>query len=244
MFVRTPQWSLAHRQFGPELAVGYVVAIEGIDGSGKGTQAKRLHERLQSEGLRATLISFPRYDATFFGRAVGEYLNGAFGSLGQVHPFFASLLFAGDRFESRTVLTEALAANDVVVLDRYVASNIAHQAARLEGAGRQWLGAAIEHLEFDLYEMPRPDLVVLLDLSVPCAQRLIANKPARSYTERTADIQEADADYLTRVRALYLELASRQPNWSVISCEQRGSLRGVDEIAEEIGILVQSRRTS
>jgi dTMP kinase len=224
-----------------ENRVSYLVAIEGIDGSGKGTQAQRLLQRLEAEDVPAALLSFPRYEATFFGRAVGEYLNGAFGSLVQVHPFFASLLFAGDRFESRSLLTGALAANDVVVLDRYVASNIAHQAARLDGTGRQRLIEAIEHLEFELYRMPRPDLVVLLDLSVASAQRLIANKPARSYTERTADIQEADADYLTRVRALYLDLACREPNWSVISCERHGSLRPVDEIAEEIRDLVGRR---
>jgi dTMP kinase len=225
-----------------ELAVGYLVAIEGIDGSGKGTQAQRLLQCLQAEGLRATLLSFPRYDATFFGRAVGEYLNGAFGSLGQVHPFFASLLFAGDRFESRPLLTDALANHDVVVLDRYVASNIAHQAARLEGPARERLIEAIEHLEFELYRMPRPDLVVLLDLSVACAQRLIASKPARSYTERAADIQEADADYLARVRALYLDLAGRESNWSVIHCELRGSLRPIDEVTQEVVQLVIRHR--
>ncbi len=224
--------------------MGYLIAIEGIDGSGKGTQAKRLQERLASEGLRSTLLSFPRYEATFFGRAVGEYLNGAFGSLAQVHPFFASLLFAGDRFESRELLAEALSSHDVVVLDRYVASNIAHQAARLDGIARERLVEAIEHLEFDLYQMPRPDLVVLLDLSVACAQRLIASKPTRTYTERAADIQEADADYLTRVRALYLELAHREPTWSMISCEQQGSVRSIDDVASEIGTLLQSRRMS
>jgi dTMP kinase len=224
--------------------VGYLVAIEGIDGSGKGTQAKRLLERLKAEGRRATLLSFPRYDATFFGRAVGDFLNGAFGSLDQVHPFFSALLFAGDRFESRSLLADALAGNDVVVLDRYVASNVAHQAARLEGTARERLIAAIEYLEFELYQLPRPDLVVLLDLSVSQAQRLIANKPARSYTERSADIQEADADYLARVRDLYLDLARSEPNWSVIGCEQHGSLRPVGDIAEEFGSLVLSRRSS
>jgi dTMP kinase len=224
--------------------VGYLVAIEGIDGSGKGTQAKRLLERLKAEGRRATLLSFPRYDATFFGRAVGDFLNGAFGSLDQVHPFFSALLFAGDRFESRSLLADALAGNDVVVLDRYVASNVAHQAARLEGTARERLIAAIEYLEFELYHLPRPDLVVLLDLSVSQAQRLIANKPARSYTERSADIQEADSDYLARVRELYLDLARNESNWSVIGCEQQGSLRPVGDISEEIGSLVLSRRTS
>jgi dTMP kinase len=224
--------------------VGYLVAIEGIDGSGKGTQAKRLLERLKAEGQRATLLSFPRYDATFFGRAVGDFLNGAFGSLDQVHPFFSALLFAGDRFESRSLLADALAGNDVVVLDRYVASNVAHQAARLEGSARERLIAAIEYLEFELYQLPRPDLVVLLDLSVSQAQRLIATKPARSYTERSADIQEADADYLARVRDLYLDLARNESNWSVIGCEQQGSLRPIGDIAEEIGSLLLSRRSS
>jgi dTMP kinase len=125
--------------FGFENFVSYLVAIEGIDGSGKGTQARQLLQRLEADGLRARLLSFPRYEATFFGRAVGQYLDGAFGSLGQVHPFFASLLFAGDRFESRSLLTDALAAHDIVVLDRYVASNVAHQAARLEGPQREQL---------------------------------------------------------------------------------------------------------
>lgn len=219
--------------------MGYLIAIEGIDGSGKGTQAKRLLQRLETEGQRALLLSFPRYDATFFGRTIGEYLNGAFGSLGEVPPFFASLLFAGDRFESRPLLCDALARYDVVVLDRYVASNIAHQAARLEGTGRKRLIEAIEHLEFELYQMPRPDRVVLLDLSVAAAQILIAKKPARSYTDRAADIQEADTVYLTCVRDLYLELARTEPNWSVVSCERQGSLRSIDDVAEEIAQLVK-----
>jgi dTMP kinase len=219
--------------------VGYLVAIEGIDGSGKGTQAQRLLAHLQTAGRRAALLSFPRYEATFFGRAVGEYLNGAFGSLGQVHPFFSALLFAGDRFESRDILCEAVAAHDVVVLDRYVASNIAHKAARLDGAARQRLIEAIEYLEFEVYRLPRPDLVVLLDLSVPVAQRLIATKPRRTYTQRPADIQEADPNYLAAVRELYLELAGRDPEWSVISCERQGTVRSVEDIADEIAQRVE-----
>jgi dTMP kinase len=223
--------------------VGFLVAIEGIDGSGKGTQAKRLFERLKADGIRAALLSFPRYDATLFGKKVGEYLNGTYGPLGQVHPFFAATLFAGDRFESRPLLTDLLTANEVVVLDRYVASNIAHQAARLEGEERERLIEAIEQLEFELYQMPRANLVVLLDLSVATAQRLIGTKPTRSYTERSADIQEADAEYLARVHELYLDLARREANWCVISCERQGSVREVDDIAEEIAAILQKKRT-
>jgi dTMP kinase len=216
-----------------------LIAIEGIDGSGKGTQAQRLVKRLQEAGLNSELLSFPRYDKTFFGGAVGSFLNGKFGSLDQVHPFLVSLLFAGDRFESRPLLNAALARCDVVVLDRYVASNIAHQAAKLTGAEREALCRSIEHVEYDLFEMPRPDRVLLLDLSVPVAQTLVAKKGARNYTERAADIQEADANYLGRVREMYRELAAREPNWSVIGCEGTEGLRTLDEIADEIWRIVK-----
>ena len=223
--------------------MGYLVAIEGIDGSGKGTQAKRLLERLKAEGQRATLLSFPRYDATFFGRAVGDFLNGAFGSLDQVHPFFSALLFAGDRFESRSLLADALAGNDVVVLDRYVASNVAHQAARLEGTARERLIAAIEYLEFELYRLPRPDLTVLLDLSVSQAQHLIANKPARSYTG-TPPTFKRPTPTTSHGSAICISISRSESNWSVIGCEQHGLLRPIGDIAEEIGSLVLSRRSS
>src|SRR5262249_54560321 len=106
-----------------------LIDIEGIDGSGKGTQAGRLWERLIASGVSATLVSFPRYDATLFGKAVGEFLNGEFGALDKVHPLIVSLLFAGDRFESKAYLLDKMRSSDVVVLDRYVPSNVAHQAS-------------------------------------------------------------------------------------------------------------------
>lgn len=218
-----------------------LVDIEGIDGSGKGTQAQRLVERLQLQGCRTSLLSFPRYTATRFGRAVGEFLNGRFGRLDEVHPFLVSLLFAGDRFESRGVLREALRSNDVVVLDRYVPSNVAHQASKLDGAEREALTQAILDIEFHIYELPRPDLVILLDLSPDVAQQLIAKKAARSYTDRKADIQEADGDYLARCREVYLRLAGTEPNWQLIPCCDGTRLRTVDEIADDVWSIVRLR---
>jgi dTMP kinase len=215
-----------------------LIAFEGIDGSGKGTHARRLTDRLRLSGLTAELISFPRYEETFFGKLVGSFLNGQFGALDEVHPILVSLLFAGDRFESRPVLNSALATCDVVILDRYVASNVAHQGAKVAGAERDVLCRSIEHVEYDLFGMRRPDCVVLLDLSVVEAQKLVAQKAARCYTDRTADIQEADAVYLARVRELYLELAARDSNWSVIRCDGASGLRSIDQIAEEIWQLV------
>jgi thymidylate kinase len=98
-----------------------LIAIEGIDGSGKGTQAKRLHQRMLDAGRTSELISFPRYSETHFGRTIGRFLNGEFGSLDQVDPHLAATLYAADRFESIEMLASLLETKDVVVADRYVA---------------------------------------------------------------------------------------------------------------------------
>lgn len=216
-----------------------LIALEGIDGSGKGTQSQRLQQTLTADGHRVALLSFPRYDQTFFGRAIGEFLNGRFGSLDEVHPQLAALLFAGDRFESKPLITDALAQHDLVLCDRYVASNIAHQAAKLEQPQRGPLESWIAQLEFEVYALPRPDLTLLLDLPAATAQQLIARKSARSYTDKAADLQEADTDYLQRVRQVYLELEAADPRWQRIEVERNGQLRSIDDVADEIAAVVR-----
>ena len=211
-----------------------LIDLEGIDGSGKGTQSRALCDRFTRAGVSAALVSFPRYEATLFGRAVGEFLNGRFGSLKEVHPFLVSLLFAGDRFESKDLLLRAIADHAVVVLDRYVPSNVAHQASKADGAERAELQRRILEIEFGIFGLPRPDKVLLLDLPVPVARQLIAQKSARNYTTANADIQEADGCYLERVREVYHELARSEPAWQVIHCCDGERLRSVDEIGETI----------
>ncbi len=217
-----------------------LIDIEGIDGSGKGTQAQMLCARFAAAGVAAKLISFPRYEATLFGGAVGEFLNGAFGKLADVHPFLVSLLFAGDRFESKEMLERALAGYAVVVLDRYVPSNVAHQASKRHAAERDALIKKILHIEYGIYRLPLPDVCLLLDLPVPMAQQLIARKSPRSYTAKTADLQEADAAYLAQVREVYHHLATG-PNWRTISCSDENGLRTVAEISDEIWSAVGRR---
>ena len=213
---------------------GRLIAIEGIDGSGKGTQAKLLYERLRREGRKVALLSFPRYSETRFGGYIGEYLNGRFGTLEQVHPFLAALLFSGDRFESRGLLLDALATNDVVICDRYVGSNIAHQGARVPAEERSEFIARIEAVEYEVFALPRPDRTILLDLSVANATRLIATKAKREYTERTADLHEAASGYLESVRSVYRTLAVASADWEIIPCETDGAVRPIEEIAKDV----------
>ena len=218
-----------------------LIVIEGVDGSGKGTQAQQLTERLTATGRRVRLLSFPRYRETLFGHAIGDFLNGRFGQLNEVHPFLASVLYAADRYESKSVLTEALEQSDVVVCDRYVPSNLAHQGAKLDGAEREELLRTIERIEFDVFALPRPSLVVLLDVPVEIAQLNIAAKKPRSYTDKAADLQEADADYLQRVRDVYLQLASADPLWQRVESARAGEQRSIAEIGEDIFARVVSR---
>ncbi len=216
-----------------------LIVIEGIDGSGKGTQSAILHQRFEQAGIRSELLSFPRYQSTFFGARIGEFLNGKFGSLSELPPFLVSLLYAGDRFESREVIAEARRRAQVVVLDRYVPSNIAHQAAKADPAEREELRKWIEHVEYNLFQLPPPEKVILLDIATWASQELIRRKNPRSYTDRKTDLQESDVPYLESVRQLYLTLANLSPSWSIVSISQNDQIRSIDEIAEDIWKQVQ-----
>jgi dTMP kinase len=219
--------------------VSLLVVIEGIDGSGKGTQSARLRDRLTTRGLRTGLLSFPRYDATFFGQRIGDFLNGRFGQLNEVDPFLASLLYAGDRLESKTELMQQLSVCDVLILDRYVPSNIAHQAGKKTGEARRELVGWIEKIEYELFGLPRPDLVVLLDTPTEVSQEFIARKAQRTYTTQAADMQESDTSYLSRVRTAYCELAAER-QWAIVPVVNEQGIRSMDDITEELEKLVDS----
>ena len=214
--------------------MGLLLEIEGIDGSGKGTQAARLADRARAAGRTVASFSFPTYDGNPFANAVSGYLNGEFGSADEVHPELASLLYAADRFHAKPRIVEAIAAHDLVILDRYVASNAAHQGAKLQGDRRRRLLDWLELVEYAEFALPRPDLVILLDTPVAVARTLVARKGERGYTTLEADIHEADAEHTRATRDVYLELAERG-NWTIVSTVgDDGELRDVDAIADEI----------
>ena len=218
--------------------MGYLLALEGIDGSGKGTQAARLAERARDAGRSVASFSFPTYDGNPFSRAVADYLNGEFGTADEVHPELAALLYAGDRFHARPQLLDALALHDLVICDRYAASNAAHQGAKLEGDARRRLLDWLDEVEYGEFALPQPDLVVLLDTPVALARELVARKGARGYTTLEADIHEDDAEHSGATRDVYLELAQRG-NWRIVpTAREDGTPRDVDEISGDIWELV------
>jgi dTMP kinase len=223
--------------------MGFFVVLEGIDGSGKGTQAAKLAETAVAEGRTVASFSFPLYDDNPFSRAIGQYLNGELGSLDEVHPALSALLYACDRFHARPDLERAIEQCDLVVCDRYVASNLAHQGSQLTGGERERFLAWLGEVEYGEFRLPKPDLVVLLDAHPKLARELVAKKGARSYTSLEADILESDEAHGDASREIYLELA-RRDDWHVVdAAREDGSVRDIDEIAAEVWSAVEPRLT-
>lgn len=201
-----------------------LVAFEGIDGAGKRTQTELLCSRLEEEGRSAALLSFPRYGKTLMAHTIAEYLNGRFGDLNATPPEFAALLYAGDRLESRELLLEKLSTHDVVVVDRYVASNAAYQAAKLEEERREHFLRWLDRLEYGVYGLPQADATVYLDVPVSLSARMVAMKDPRDYTEDAADLHERNAAYMERCRQMYLSLleAQNRSRWLCVGCTGPG----------------------
>lgn len=211
-----------------------MIAIEGIDGSGKRTQVERLTAALRERGHSVFATGFPQYDS-WFGSMVGQFLNGELGPLESVDPHFSALLYAGDRFEAKDKLEQALDIGQIVLVDRYIGSNLAHQTARLDPEKRAAFQNWIEHLEYGIYGLPKEDLVLYLRVPPVEAQKLVALKSARTYTSAQKDLLEASLRHLEDAAQMYDSLAKR-PNWITIECfdNQRHQMREAEKIGQEI----------
>jgi dTMP kinase len=216
--------------------LGRLIAIEGIDGSGKRTQMDLLHGLIAAGqgGHSVYSTGFPQYDS-WFGKMVGQFLNGELGSLEAVDPHFTALLYAGDRFEAKPTIEAALNDGKIVLIDRYIGSNLAHQTARVPADKRADFRRWIEHLEYGIYDLPREDLILYLRVPPAEAQKLVAQKSQRSYTHAKQDLLEASLRHLQDAAAMYDQLASSAP-WVTIECfdAASGSMRPVKEIAREV----------
>lgn len=212
---------------------GKLITIEGIDGSGKGTQAEKLVIELQKKGIEAKSYTFPAYDKTFFGNEVGAFLRGDFGCIDTVHPKLASILFACDRLEQKAALLDDLDRGVYVVCDRYVESNIAHQAAKLPEKDRAEFTSWVKKLEYQVNQLPKPDITFFLDVPLSVSKELVLKKKQRSYTNDQEDIHEAAHGYLENVYNVYKELESLDL-WTSIKCTKDNTIKPIDEINREL----------
>lgn len=210
------------------------LAIEGADGAGKATASAAVVERLRTGGRSAVVVSFPRYQDTVGGHVLGELLSGRLPR--DATPEAAAVLYALDRFESRDHVARVAAANDVVVFDRYVASNMAYQAAKVDGADADALMRWVLALETGAFGLRLPDLSVYLDTPPARALDQILQKRTRSYTDRALDENEADAALQLRVREAYRAMAAQRigGRWVTVATMADGAMRTPDSLAAEI----------
>ena len=220
---------------------GKIIVIEGIDGAGKRTQADLLARAFEERGIPFVRFSFPRYESSF-GRLIARFLNGEFGPLSAVDAHFSALLYAGDRFEAKPELEDALHSGRVIVMDRYIASNLAHQAARVPAERRAEFIAWLRQLEYGIYGLPAEDLVIYLRVPAKEGHRLVGLKSARSYTAQRRDLQESDLLHLQEAALIYGQLA-QAANWVSIDCfnSTSGKHRTPEEIHQDLIEAIDSR---
>ena len=211
---------------------GKLIILEAGDASGKETQTRLLYERLLSEGRDVTRVSFPDYESDS-SALVKMYLRGDFGKqAADVDAYAASAFFAVDRYASfHTKWGEAYKRGGVILSDRYTTSNLAHQAVKLadEEARKEYF-AWLDDFEYARLGLPRPDLVVFLDMPPEASDRLLA---ARAKESGETDIHEKDRSYLHRVHAAYAE-AARRLGWARIVCGEGETPRDPRDIAQDV----------
>lgn len=211
---------------------GKLIVFEGTDGSGKATQTRLLCRRLADSGTAFREINFPRYGKPS-AAMVEEYLQGRLGRKpGDVNAYAASMFYAVDRYASyKQDWGDFYENGGLVVADRYTTSNAVHQASKLpEEECRAYLDWLFE-LEYGRLGLPRPDLVIYLDMPTEITEQMMRRREAASGTH--ADIHEQDEAYLKRCRDNARDVA-QACGWTVIQCARDGAPRTPEDIHEEV----------
>lgn len=211
---------------------GKLYVIEGLDGSGKATQAELLFNRVTATGLPVRKVSFPNYRSDS-SALVKMYLAGEFGKNPMdVNAYAASTFYAIDRFASyKSDWGKFYEQGGVIIADRYTTSNAVHQCSKLpEG---EWAGFLewLFHFEYELLGIPAPDAVVYLEVDPEVSQKLMSSR--YNGDESKKDIHEKNIGYLIRSRKAAAYCAEHL-GWKTVKCCENGQMRKIEDISNDI----------
>lgn len=212
--------------------MGKLVVIEGSDGSGKATQTRKLYERLLDLDVNVRRVSFPNYESES-SALIKMYLRGDFGGDAEaVNPYAAATFYAVDRFANFFEWKDFYQRGGLVLSDRYVGSNMAYQAAKLDNErDRVKFLAWLDDLEYRHYGLPHPDLTIFLDMP-PEICAVLRKERGRE------DIHESDAAFMNKTYDTYKKIAKKY-GWRVVNCAAGNFARSTMDIHEEILTLVE-----
>ena len=218
--------------------MGILIAIDGVDASGKQTQSQLVYEKLAASGVKVRLVSFPAYDSDS-SVLVKMYLNGEFGSKPEdVNAYAASTFFAADRFASfRRDWKKDYDSGAVIIADRYVQSNMIHQASKLAQSEKKAFIDWLYDLEYRVYGLPQPDVTVFLDMPPEKAAALMAERSNKIDNSSTKDIHERSTEYLRASYDNALGIAESF-GWKRVSCTYGSTIRTIEDINNEIMSIV------
>ncbi len=219
------------------MAAKKLIVIEGLDGSGKATQAKRLTEALVEKGIPVREVSFPDYESDS-SALVRMYLSGQFGTDPQdVNAYAASSFFAVDRFASYKKDWCRDYARGVVIADRYTTSNAVHQCSKLPK--EQWEDFLNWLFDFEYKKLgiPAPDRVIYLNVDPAVSQALMTARYRGD--ENKKDIHERDIAYLRHSREAAAYCAEKL-GWETVDCCRDGQMRSIEDIHKDVMKLLEN----
>jgi len=222
---------------------GKFIVLEGIDGSGKSTQAKLLAKTLKEEGYKVSFIDFPQHGQKSAG-LVDEYLTGKYGKKAkEVSPYQASVFYACDRYDASFKIRNWIKKGFIVIADRYIGSNVGHQGGKIENVKerRKYLRWLYD-FEYGIFKIPKPDINFILKIKSGIAQKLskkIFDKEKlikkKGYLGHKKDIHEKDLSHLENAEKAYLFAAKEFPkDFKVIECFEKKRLLSPEVIHKKI----------
>lgn len=213
--------------------IGKFIVLDGTDGSGKATQTDLLVDKLRSEGHQVEIADFPQYGAKSAGM-VEEYLNSKYGTAKKVGPYRASIFYACDRYDASFKIKQWLRDGKIVIANRYVTSNMAHQGGKIsDSIDRKKFFKWVQNLEYKIFNIPRPDIVLILHVDAKISQKLVDNKGHRDYINgHKRDLHEADLEHLYEAEKTYLEIAKEFPGYRLIKCTENEQIKSREKIHE------------
>lgn len=215
------------------------LVIEGLDGSGKSTQVEMLRSHLEKRGVKYRYLHFPRLEEGVYGKLIARFLRGEMGENDHVDPYLVALIFAGDRKDAKPAMEQWMEDDHLVIVDRYVYSNIAFQCAKIDDFQEQKkLAGWIMDLEFGEHGLPVPDMNIFLDVPFDFTKQRLTeqrNGEDRHYLKGRQDIHENDLSFQEKVRGVYHSVCAGFGDLTIVNCaDENGKMKPPAAIFENL----------